>query len=390
MSGELFWKGMKTDIKKYVEQCEICQRNKNEATKPAGVLQPLPIPDRILEDWTMDFIEGLPKAGGMNVIMVVVDRLSKYAYFVTMKHPFSAKQVAIEFIDKIVRRHGIPKSIISDRDKIFLSNFWKELFYAMFIPWAELWYNTTFHSSTRTTPFKAVYGRPPPPLISYGDKKTPNDEVETMLKERDLAISALKENLTIAQNIMKKFADSKRRELKFKVGDEVYLKLRPYRQCSLAKKRAEKLAPKYYGPYRITETIGEVAYRLDLPPEASIHNAFHISQLKLKLGKQHTIQTQQPKLTAEFELQLWPETVLGIRWSPELGANEWLVKWKGLPDSEATWESVYSMNQQFPSFHLEDKVILEPRSIVRPPIINVYKRKGKKGITQDSMEERKN
>ncbi|KAA0057186.1 Transposon Ty3-G Gag-Pol polyprotein [Cucumis melo var. makuwa] len=432
MSGELFWKGMKADIKKYVEQCEICQRNKSEATKPAGVLQPLPIPDRILEDWTLDFIEGLPKAGGMNVIMVVVDRLSKYAYFVTMKHPFSAKQVAIEFIDKIVRRHGIPKSIISDRDKIFLSNFWKELFYAMdtilkrstafhpqtdgqtervnqcletylrcfcneqpnkwhqFIPWAELWYNTTFHSSTRTTPFQAVYGRPPPPLISYGDKKTPNDEVETMLKERDLAISALKENLTIAQNRMKKFADSKRRELKFKVGDEVYLKLRPYRQRSLAKKRAEKLAPKYYGPYCITETIGEVAYRLDPPPEASIHNVFHISQLKLKLGKQHTIQAQQPKLTAEFELQLWPETVLGIRWSPELGANEWLVKWKGLPNSEATWESVYSMNQQFPSFHLEDKVILEPQGIVRPPIINDYKRKGKKGITQDSMEERKN
>ncbi|KAL0560863.1 hypothetical protein IC582_001277 [Cucumis melo] len=284
MSGELFWKGMKADIKKYVEQCGICQRNKSEATKPAGVLQPLPIPDRILEDWTMDFIEGLPKAGSMNVIMVVVDRLSKYAYFVTMKHPFSAKQVAIEFIDKIVRRHGIPKSIISDRDKIFLSNFWKELFYAMdtilkrstafhpqtdgqtervnqcletylrcfcneqpnkwhqFIPWAELWYNTTFYSSTRTTPFQAVYGRPPPPLISYGDKKTPNDEVETMLKERDLAISALKENLTIAQNRMKKFVDSKRRELKFKVGDEVYLKLRPYRQRSLAKKRAEKLA----------------------------------------------------------------------------------------------------------------------------------------------------
>ncbi|TYK15071.1 Ty3/gypsy retrotransposon protein [Cucumis melo var. makuwa] len=432
MSGELFWKGMKEDIKKYVEQCEICQRNKSEATKPAGVLQPLPIPDRILEDWTMDFIEGLPKAGGMNVIMVVVDRLSKYAYFVTMKHPFSAKQVAMEFIDKIVRRHGIPKSIISDRDKIFVSNFWKELFYAMntilkrstafhpqtdgqtervnqcletylrcfcneqpnkwhqFIPWAELWYNTTFHSSTRTTPFQTVYGRPPPPLISYGDKKTPNDEVEALLKERDLAISALKENLTIAQNRMKKFADSKRRELKFKVGDEVYLKLRPYRQRSLARKRAEKLAPKYYGPYRIIETIGEVAYRLDLPPEASIHNVFHISQLKLKLGNQHNVQIQQPQLTAEFELQLWPETVLGIRWSPELGANEWLVKWKGLPDSEATWESVYSMNQQFPSFHLEDKVILEPRGIVRPPIINVYKRRGKKGKLQDSKEEREN
>ncbi|TYK03741.1 ty3-gypsy retrotransposon protein [Cucumis melo var. makuwa] len=286
MSGELFWK---------------------------GVLQPLPIPDRILEDWTMDFIEGLPKAGGMNVIMVLVDRLSKYAYFVTMKHPFSANTAFHPQMDGQTERVN---QCLETYLRCFCNeqpNKWNQ-----FIPWAELWYNTTFHASTRTTPFQTVYGRPPPPLISYGEKKTPNNEVEILLKERDLAISALKENLTIAQNRMKKFADSKRRELKFKVGDEVYLKLRPYRQRSLAKKRAEKLAPKYYGSYRITETIGE-----------------------------HMVQVQQPKLTVEFELQLWPETVMGIRWSLELGANEWLVKWKGLPKSEATWESVYSMNQLF-------------------------------------------
>ncbi|KAA0041917.1 Transposon Tf2-9 polyprotein [Cucumis melo var. makuwa] len=136
---------MKADIKSYVEQCEICQRNKYEATKPARVLQPLPILERILEDWTMDFIGGLPKAGGMNVIMVVVDRLSKYVYFITLKHPFLTKQVAAEFIDKVVRRHGIPKSIISDRDKSFLSNFWKELLYTMD---AILKWSTTFHPQT--------------------------------------------------------------------------------------------------------------------------------------------------------------------------------------------------------------------------------------------------
>ena len=107
-----------------------------------------------------------------------------------------------------------------------------------------------------------------------------------MLKERDLAFNALKENLCAAQNRMKKMADQKRREMKFKVGDEVYLKLRPYWQCSLARKKCEKLAPKYYGPYKIIEEIGEVAYRLMLPPKAIIHNVFHISQLKLKLGKQ--------------------------------------------------------------------------------------------------------
>ena len=132
---------------------------------------------------------------------------------------------------------------------------------------------------------------------------------------------------------MKKMADTKRR-----VGDEVYLKLRPYRQRSLARKRSEKLAPKFYGPYKIIEEMGEVAYRLQLPPEAVIHNVFHIFQLKLKLGSQQVAQQQQPILTEEFELQLWSETMLGVHWNKDLGGNEWLVKWKDLPETEATWE----------------------------------------------------
>ncbi|KAA0054183.1 Transposon Ty3-G Gag-Pol polyprotein [Cucumis melo var. makuwa] len=361
MNREIHWMGMKNDVKKYVEQCEICQRNKTEALAPAGLLQPLPLPNLILAA----------------SIMVVVDRSSKMAHFITLKHPFTAKQVAEKIVEEIISKHGIPNSIVIDRDKIFLSYLWKELFTAMgtslkrstafhpqtdgqtervdrcletylrsfcneqptkwhkCIPWAELWYNTTFHASTKTTPFQ-------------------------LLKERDLVISALKENLMMAQNRMKKQADLHRRELKFRVGDEVYLKLRPYRQRSLARKRCEKLAPKFYGPYRIIEEIGEVAYRLNLPPGAIIHNVFHVSQLKLKLGNSHQVQHVPPALTEEFELQVEPEAVLGIRWNTEIGANEWLIKWKGLPDSEATWESVYAMNQQYPSFHLEDKVNFEP------------------------------
>ncbi|KAA0051377.1 T32E20.30 [Cucumis melo var. makuwa] len=294
MSGELHWLGMKNDIKKYVEQCDICQRNKFEATKPARVLQTLPIPEKILEDWTMNFIEGLPLAGGVNVIMVVVDRLSKYAYFITLRHLFSAKQDAKVFTDRVIGKHGIPKSIVSDRDKIFLSNFWRELFAMMgtilkrsmafhpqtdgkservnrcletylrcfcneqssswnrFIPSAELWYNITFHASAKATPIQMA--------------------------------------------------------------------------GSLVRKKCEKLAPRYYGPYRIKEEIGEVAYCLELPPEAAIHDVFPISHLKLKLGKQQGVQHQHLMLIEEFKLQLWPEIVLGIRWNKELEANEWLVK----------------------------------------------------------------
>ncbi|KAA0041350.1 retrotransposon protein, putative, unclassified [Cucumis melo var. makuwa] len=196
----------------------------------------------------MDFIEGLPKARGYDSIMVIVDRLSKMAHFITLKHSFAAKQVAEKFVEEIISKHGIPNSIVIDRDKMFLSHFWKKLFAAMEM---SLKRSMVFHPQT--------------------DRQTEQ------------------------------------------IGDEVYLKLRPYRQRSLARKCCEKLAPKFYGLYRIIEEIGEVAYRLDLPPEPIIH-VFHVLQLKLKLRKTQ-LQHLPPALTEEFELQVEPKAILGVRWN---------------------------------------------------------------------------
>lgn len=128
LTSDLYWVGMKADIKKYVEECLICQSNKSMAISPIGLLQPLEVPMRIWEEITMDFIEGLPRSEGCDAILVVVDRLSKYGHFLALKHPFTAKTVAAKFIQEVVRLHGFPKSIISDRDKIFISHFWTELF----------------------------------------------------------------------------------------------------------------------------------------------------------------------------------------------------------------------------------------------------------------------
>lgn len=119
------------------------------------------------------------------------------------------------------------------------------------IPLAEYWYNTTFHILINATPYSVLYGRPPPPLVSYGDRKTTNDTLEHPLIDRDKALVALKEHLALAQNRMKKFADQRRR---------------------------------FYGPYMVLGRVGAMAYKLDLPREATIHNVFHVSQFKKCVG----------------------------------------------------------------------------------------------------------
>ena len=110
LTGELFWEGMKQDVKRYCEECMVCQRNKTLALSPAGLLTPLEVCNRIWEDISMDFVEGLPKANGYEVILAVVDSLSKYGHFLPLKHPYTAKNVSEVFIKEIVRLHGFSNS----------------------------------------------------------------------------------------------------------------------------------------------------------------------------------------------------------------------------------------------------------------------------------------
>lgn len=106
----------------------MCQLNNNMALSPVGLLQSLPFPHLIWEDISMDFIEGLLKSEDFDSLLVVVDRLSKYSHFIPLKHPYTASGVAAIVVKEVVKLHGIFRSIILDRDKIFLSHFWTKLF----------------------------------------------------------------------------------------------------------------------------------------------------------------------------------------------------------------------------------------------------------------------
>uniref|UniRef100_A0A2N9IS51 Reverse transcriptase n=1 Tax=Fagus sylvatica TaxID=28930 RepID=A0A2N9IS51_FAGSY len=394
-----YWQGMKQDIKEHIKQCDICQRIKNETVKPAGLLQPLPIPYRPWHSISMDFIEGLPNSNKQNVILVIVDRLTKYVHFLSLAHPYTAAKVAFLFMQNVFKLHGLPSSIVSDRDTAFTSTFWQELFtrqgtdlamstayhpqtdgqtevvnrsleqylrafaadkpsqWANWLPLAEYWFNTNYHTSTKTTPFEALYGYPPPRLLEYIPGTTRVEAVDDYLYTRQQALSLLKTNLVAAQERMKLQADKNRTEREFLVGDWVYLRLQPFKQRSMHQKMG-KLAPKFYGPYQILEKVGAVAYKLDLPNDALIHPVFHVSCLKAKLGQSILPLNKLPPVNSLGHITPEPVQILQqrhITTRRQQKGTEVLVQWEGASKADATWEVLLKLQQQFP--HLVGKVL---------------------------------
>ncbi|GJW70611.1 reverse transcriptase domain-containing protein [Tanacetum coccineum] len=279
----------------FVSRCLRAQRLKPDLIKPLGFFNKPEIPEWKWEKITTDLVTKLSRSsGGYDAIWVIVDRLTKSAHFLPIREDYKTEKLAKIYTNEIVARHGVPVSIISDRDGRFTSHLWQAFQEALgtrldmsmayhpqtdgqsertiqtledmlracvmdfggswdtHLPLIEFSYNNSYHTSIKCAPFEALYGR-----------KCRSPVIWTEVGESQL----------IGPEIVRK-------PLEFQVGDRVLLKVSPWKGVVRFGKKG-KLAPRYVGPFEIVERVGPVAYRLKLPQELScVHDTFHVSNLK--------------------------------------------------------------------------------------------------------------
>ncbi|GMJ13694.1 hypothetical protein HRI_005038500 [Hibiscus trionum] len=393
-----WWSGMKSKITDFVARCLTCQRVKAEHKVPTGLLQPIELPQWKWERITMDFVSGLPPTPKKNnAIWVIVDRFTKSAHFLPVRMDFSLSKLAELYINEVIRLHGVPTSIISDRDPRFASRFWRTLQEALgtrvhlstafhpqtdgqserviqiledmlraciidfgknwekSLPLVEFSYNNSYQSSIQMAPFEALYGRKcrtPLCWSELGENKVLGPQ---LLRETEEKVQIIHSRLKQAFDRQKAYADLKRRDIQHNVGDKVFLKVSPWKKVFRFGKRG-KLSPRFIGPFEITERIGPVTYRLALPSEFDkIHNVFHVSMLrKYRSDPSHILEPEELELNPDLSYEEEPIQILDREIKRLRNKNVALVKvlWRNHKREEATWEPEDTIKKQYP--HLFD------------------------------------
>ena len=399
---DYWWPCMKRDVAWYVERCLTCRKVKAEHQRPHGKMQPLDIPVWKWEDITMDFITKLPRtARGVDSIWVVVDRLTKSAHFIPIQESISAERLADIYVREIVARHGVPVSVVSDRDVRFTSRFWKRFHDEMgtrlhfstafhpqtdgqsertiqtledmlracvldfggcwdtYLPLAEFSYNNSYHASIDRPPFEMLYGRKCRTPICWGEVgQRVMGSTEVVLKTTEL-IQQVRSRLQTAQSRQKSYADRRRSDLEFQVGDMVLLKVSPWKGVIRFRKRG-KLGPRFIGPFRVLARVGRVAYRLDLPEELSlIHNTFHVSQLR-KCLVDETAVVPLEDIQVDSGLNYIEKPIAILERKTKTLRNKVIqlvkVQWQHRKGSEWTWEAEEEMRTHYPELFADPAV----------------------------------
>ncbi|XP_071926121.1 uncharacterized protein [Coffea arabica] len=354
VKGLYWWEGLKKDVAEYVQKCLTCQQVKAEHQKPSGLLQPLEIPEWKWEHITMDFVTGLPKSQkGFDAIWVIVDRLTKSAHFLPVSMSFSLEKLVKLYTEEILRLHGIPVSIVSDRDPRFVSRFWQKFQESL---GTKLKFSTAYHPQTdgqseRTIQTLEDLLRSCILDFGVGEKKILDPTAIPWIEEAQEKVKLIRERLQIAQSRQKSYADTRRKDLEFEIGDKVFLRVKPLKSGVVSKK-GKKLKPRYIGPFEILRKVGNVAYQLKLPASmAKIHDVFHVSMLrKYYPDPSHVLQLEGIEVDETLTYEEGPVKILEREVKELRNKKIPLVKilWKNHGLEEATWELEEEMQKKYP------------------------------------------
>ncbi|KAA3470452.1 DNA/RNA polymerases superfamily protein [Gossypium australe] len=332
----------------------------------------------------MDFVSGLPLTPSKkDSVWVIVDRLTKSAHFIPVRVDYSLQKLAKLYVSEIVRLHGVPVSIISDRDPRFTSRFWRALHQALgtrldfstafhpqsygqserviqiledmlrgcvldfrgsweeFLPLAEFAYNNSYQASIKMAPYEALYGRKchsPTCWTELSERQVLGPE---LVAETEDKVKLIQARLKEASDRQKSYADLRWRDIEFDVGDRVFLKVSPWKKV-LRFGRKGKLSPRFIGPYKVLRRVGPVAYQLELPAELSqIHDVFHVSMLRrYRSDPSHVVAVEEIEVNSDLTTEEEPVQILDRDVKVLRKNSVPLVKvlWRNHGMEEATWE----------------------------------------------------
>ena len=392
-----WWPGMQEQVASFIKGCVPCQRSKPPAGATAGKLQPLPVPQRIWEEISMDFIGPLPLTPrGFDMVLVVVDRLSKMAIFIPCKSDITSEQTGRLLMQYVFSKHGIPATVLSDRGTQFTAAWLQSLYrllgtkqllttayhpqtngqservnrtltevlrhlvdktsyddWDLQLPLVEFAHNNAKNRSTGASPFMICYGKHPRTPMELPESVQPRDlalaghsSVLEYLRERERTVASVQEAMHAANQRAIAQEDSGKAPLTFEVGDQVSLKTKHLQLNTLPSK---KLFPKWIGPMRVHKVINPSAYMLELPSTWRIHPVFHVSLLKPYFDNGEAVEPVPFTLIggADNEFQVdgildfkpkTPKTTRGQVKARKVRELSFYVKWQGLDMGVDAWQ----------------------------------------------------